>query len=122
MRVISGHRSRSGARHRNHSGTDSNGYSWACDWFALLGAKNCPSGATQSLAQKTRVYPMRVVGKTSRATGTTRPLPARHSAIPLGQISLPITLGTQETFQTENISFEVADFKAAYHAILGRPA
>src|SRR6266540_1024993 len=44
------------------------------------------------------------------------------SAIPLGQISLPVTLGTRENFRTENISFEVADFKAAYHAILGRPA
>src|SRR5207237_1776633 len=44
------------------------------------------------------------------------------SAIPLGQISLPITLGTLENFWTENITFKVADFEAAYHAILGRPA
>src|SRR5438128_924574 len=44
------------------------------------------------------------------------------SAIPLGQINLPVTLGTRENFRTEKISFEVADFKAAYHAILGRPA
>ena len=44
------------------------------------------------------------------------------SAVPLGQISLPVTLGTRENFRTENISFEVADFEAAYHAILGRPA
>ena len=33
-----------------------------------------------------------------------------------------VTLGTRENFRTENISFEVADFEAAYHAILGRPA
>src|SRR6266542_4626455 len=44
------------------------------------------------------------------------------SAIPLGEISLPVTLGTRENFRTENISFEVADFEMAYHAILGRPA
>src|SRR6266540_1276073 len=44
------------------------------------------------------------------------------SAIPLGQISLPVTLGTWENFRTENISFEVADFEEAYHAIFGRPA
>src|SRR5438045_5817626 len=28
----------------------------------------------------------------------------------------------RENFRTEDISFEVADFEAAYHAILGRPA
>ena len=44
------------------------------------------------------------------------------SAIPLGQISLPVTLGTRENFWIENISFEVADFETAYHAIFGRPA
>src|SRR5438105_4848218 len=46
----------------------------------------------------------------------------RTSAVPLGQISLPVTLGTRENFRTENISFDVADFEAAYNAILGRPA
>src|SRR6266542_5351968 len=46
----------------------------------------------------------------------------RTSAIPLGQISLPVTLGTWENFRTENISFEVADFEMAYHAIFERPA
>nr|ABF97268.1 retrotransposon protein, putative, Ty3-gypsy subclass [Oryza sativa Japonica Group] len=44
------------------------------------------------------------------------------SATPLGQITLPVTFGTQENFRTENICFEVADFDTAYHAILGRPA
>src|SRR5437868_5405252 len=43
------------------------------------------------------------------------------SGIPLGQITLPITLGTRENFRTKNISFEVADFETAYHAIFGRP-
>src|SRR5438105_13757860 len=46
----------------------------------------------------------------------------RTSAIPLGQISLPVTLGTRENFRTENIYFEVADFETAYHAIFGRSA
>src|SRR5438128_2482699 len=44
------------------------------------------------------------------------------SAIPLGQITLPVTLGTRENFRTESISFEVADFEMAYHAIFERPA
>src|SRR5438105_9896055 len=43
------------------------------------------------------------------------------SATPLGTIRLPITFGSRENFWTEDISFEVADFEAAYHAILGRP-
>ena len=42
--------------------------------------------------------------------------------MPLGHLTLPVTFGTRENFQTENISFEVADFDMAYHAILGRPA
>ena len=43
-------------------------------------------------------------------------------AIPLGQITMPVTLGTRENFRTDNISFEVANFKTTYHAIFGRPA
>ena len=35
---------------------------------------------------------------------------------------MPVTLGSRENFRTEDISFEIADFEAAYHAILGRPA
>src|SRR5438132_13469433 len=44
------------------------------------------------------------------------------SATPLGTIRLPVTLGSRENFRTEDISFEVADFEATYHAILGRLA
>src|SRR5438128_1134791 len=43
------------------------------------------------------------------------------SAIPLGQISLPVTLGTRENFRTENISFKVADFETTYRTIFRRP-
>jgi hypothetical protein len=39
----------------------------------------------------------------------------------LGQITLPVTFGTQANYQTEFIQFEVADFEASYHAILERP-
>jgi hypothetical protein len=39
------------------------------------------------------------------------------TAMPLGQITLPVMFGTQT-----NIQFEVADFETSYHAILGRPA
>src|SRR5438034_5707560 len=44
------------------------------------------------------------------------------SATPLGTIKLPVTFGSRENFWTEDVTFEVADFEAVYHAILGRPA
>nr|CAB3498769.1 unnamed protein product [Digitaria exilis] len=44
------------------------------------------------------------------------------AAIPLGQITLPVTYGTAFNYRTEFIKFEVADFETSYHAILGRPA
>jgi hypothetical protein len=43
------------------------------------------------------------------------------AAYPLCQFSLPVTFGTEENFRVEYLSFEVADFKSSYHAILGRP-
>jgi hypothetical protein len=44
-------------------------------------------------------------------------------AIPLGSVVLPVTFReTRENYRTEYIKFEVAEFKAFYHAILGRPA
>jgi hypothetical protein len=43
------------------------------------------------------------------------------AAYPLGRVSLPVTFGMEENFRTEYHSFEVADFKSPYHAILGRP-
>jgi hypothetical protein len=43
------------------------------------------------------------------------------AAIPVGQISLPITFGTQENTCTETIQFEVTDFEIAYNAFLGWP-
>jgi hypothetical protein len=44
------------------------------------------------------------------------------ATMPLGQITLPVTFGTQANYQTKFIQFEVADFETLYHAILGRPA
>lgn len=44
------------------------------------------------------------------------------TSIPVGQITLPVTFGTKENFQTEHIRFEVVDFDTAYNAFLGRPA
>ncbi|KAK8459507.1 hypothetical protein SEVIR_2G155250v4 [Setaria viridis] len=45
-----------------------------------------------------------------------------NTAIPLGQVVLPVTFGTKEHYRTEYIKFDVADFETSYHAILGRPA
>jgi hypothetical protein len=45
-----------------------------------------------------------------------------NTAIPLGLVVLPVTFGTRESYRTEYIKFEVADFETSYHAILGRPA
>jgi hypothetical protein len=39
----------------------------------------------------------------------------------MGQVSLLVTFGAGENFRTEYLSFEVADFKSSYHAILGHP-
>jgi hypothetical protein len=43
------------------------------------------------------------------------------AAYPMGRVSLLVTFGTEENFHTEYLSFEVADFKSSYHAILSRP-
>jgi hypothetical protein len=40
---------------------------------------------------------------------------------PVSQITLPMTFRTRENFHTEYMQFEVADFKMAYNAFLGRP-
>jgi hypothetical protein len=42
-------------------------------------------------------------------------------ALPLGQITLPVTFETSANYRTEFIKFEVVDFETSYHAILGRP-
>jgi hypothetical protein len=44
------------------------------------------------------------------------------AATPVGQITLPVTFGTQENFCSETIQFEVVDFETAYNAFMGRPA
>jgi hypothetical protein len=44
------------------------------------------------------------------------------AATPIGQISPPVTFGTQENFRTEIIQFKVSDFEIAYNAFLGRLA
>jgi hypothetical protein len=42
------------------------------------------------------------------------------AATPVGQITLPVTFGTQKNFCTENLQFEVVDFETVYNAFLGR--
>jgi hypothetical protein len=39
----------------------------------------------------------------------------------LGQITLLVIFETQANYRTEFIQFEVTNFEASYHAILGRP-
>jgi hypothetical protein len=43
------------------------------------------------------------------------------AAYPISCVCLPVTFGTNENFRTEYLTFEVADFRSSYHAILGRP-
>jgi hypothetical protein len=51
-----------------------------------------------------------------------------HGVIPgkkaksLGQIALDVVFGDDKNFRKERLTFEVVDFRSAYHAILGRPA
>jgi hypothetical protein len=44
------------------------------------------------------------------------------AAMPLGQVTLPVTFGTPANYRTEFNKFEVADFESSYHTILGCPA
>jgi hypothetical protein len=44
------------------------------------------------------------------------------AAMPLEQITLPVTFGTLTNYRTEFIKFHVADFESSYHAILGQLA
>jgi hypothetical protein len=43
-------------------------------------------------------------------------------AVPLGQINILVTLGDDENFCKEMLTFEVVGFPRTYHAILRRPA
>jgi hypothetical protein len=51
-----------------------------------------------------------------------------HGVIPgkkaksLGQIALHAVFGEERNFRKERLTFEVVDFRGAYHAIMGRPA
>ena len=42
-------------------------------------------------------------------------------AMPLGQVTLPVTFGSPTNYRTEFIKFEVANFESSYHAIPGKP-
>jgi hypothetical protein len=50
-----------------------------------------------------------------------------HGVIPrlqvvlLRQVDLPVTFRDRANFCTEMLTFKIADFPSAYHAILGRP-
>jgi hypothetical protein len=45
-----------------------------------------------------------------------------NTTIPLGSVFLSVTFGeTRESYRTEYIKFELADFETSYHAILSRP-
>jgi hypothetical protein len=43
------------------------------------------------------------------------------AAYPICRVCLPVTFGTQENLCTKYLTFEVADFRSSYYAILGRP-
>jgi hypothetical protein len=42
-------------------------------------------------------------------------------AYPMGKIELPVTFGDCSNSRTETLIFEVVNFEASYHAILGCP-
>jgi hypothetical protein len=45
-----------------------------------------------------------------------------NSSTLIGSVTLTVTFGIEQNFQTVYNKFEVADFESSYHAILGRPA
>jgi hypothetical protein len=61
----------------------------------------------------------------SKLTPTDQPfhgITPESSSKPLGKITLPVTFGHAKNFQTEQITFDVAEFDTAYNAIIGRAA
>ena len=42
--------------------------------------------------------------------------------LPLVQVELPVTFGSRDNFQTENVIFDIAEVPLPYNAILGSPA
>jgi hypothetical protein len=44
------------------------------------------------------------------------------STMPIGQVHLPVTLGTRDNYRTESLDFDVAYIMLPYNAILGYPA
>jgi hypothetical protein len=59
----------------------------------------------------------------SELTPTDQPfhgITPQSSSKPLGKITLPVTFGQANNFQTEQITFDVAEFDKAYNAIIGR--
>jgi hypothetical protein len=42
--------------------------------------------------------------------------------LPLGQVELPVTFGSQDNFWTENVIFDVTEVPLPYNTFLGRPA
>jgi hypothetical protein len=44
------------------------------------------------------------------------------SAMPIGQVSLPVTFGIRDNYRTESLDFDVAYIALPYNAILGYPA
>ena len=48
-------------------------------------------------------------------------VPGRQASS-MGTIVLDVTFGDETNYRTEEVAFEVVEFKSAYHAIFGRPA
>jgi hypothetical protein len=44
-----------------------------------------------------------------------------NAAYPIGRVCLPVMFGKEDNFRMEYLTFEVADFRSSYHAILARP-
>jgi hypothetical protein len=45
-----------------------------------------------------------------------------HPVYPAGTISLPVTIGTEVNFRTENVQFKVTEVNLPFNAIIGRTA
>lgn len=41
------------------------------------------------------------------------------ASYPIVRVTLPVTFGKPDNYQTKYLTFEVADFESSYHAILG---
>ncbi|XP_073061831.1 uncharacterized protein [Primulina eburnea] len=80
------------------------------------------NGSSVNVLFKSTLDQMKMGGFEFEPVSTPLYVFAEHVILPLGQIVLPLSLGTDSRRVTKMIAFTVVDTSSAYNGILGRPA